>query len=485
MLRSPRMNRHCDERSWLKRRIPSWIFILSVSLLFNVSVAGAADWLVLISPHWEGIKNEFEREFKEQYLRETGRTVDLEWMDVGGTSEALRFLRSEFKSKPEGIGIDIFFGGGLEPYLALKQENLLESYMLPQELLEKIPPRLGGVPLYDPGYTWYGATLAGFGIVYNKVVLQLIKQPVIATWEGLASPAAFGWVGSSDPRKSGSVHMAYEIILQAYGWEKGWRIITGIGANVRNFTDAAPQVPKDVSIGEVAYGLAIDFYAWAQVNEAGADKIGFVMPENLTVINPDCIGILRGAPNRAIAEAFIRFVMSAAGQKLWLWGKGTQDGPQRFQLNRFSVLPSLYELSPQSSAVKLNPFSWHSDFVFDDKLASARWAIVDDLIGAMVIDPKELLGQAWRKASADGLTEPEWQRLAAMPVSAAEALELANTKWKDPALRNQKLNEWNQFARAKYQTGMKPPLIRPEWFSLFALALIVFGLVVYSRSRRG
>jgi hypothetical protein len=72
-----------------------------------------------------------------------------------------------------------------------------------------------------------------------------------------------------------------------------------------------------------------------------------------------------------------------------------------------------------------------------------------------------------------------------MPVSAAEALELANTEWKDPALRNQKLNEWNQFARAKYQTGMKPPLIRPEWFSLFALALIVFGLVVYSRSRRG
>jgi ABC-type Fe3+ transport system substrate-binding protein len=485
MVRSARINLHCDERSWPKRRIPSWIFILLVSLLSNVSVAGAADRLVLISPHWEGIKNEFEREFKAQYLRETDRTVELEWMDVGGTSEALRFLRSEFKNKPEGIGIDIFFGGGLEPYLALKRENLLVSYMLPQQLLEKIPPRLGGVPLYDPDYTWYSATLAGFGIVYNKVVLQLIKQPVIATWEGLASPAAFGWVGSSDPRKSGSVHMAYEIILQAYGWEKGWRIITGIGANVRNFTDAAPQVPKDVSIGEVAYGLAIDFYAWAQVNEAGADKIGFVMPENLTVINPDCIGILRGAPNRAVAEAFIRFVMSAAGQKLWLWAKGTPDGPQRFQLNRFSVLPSLYELSPQSTAVKLNPFSWHSDFVFDDKLASARWAIVDDLIGAMVIDPKELLGQAWRKASADGLTEPEWQRLAAMPVSAAEALELANTKWKDPAFRNQKLNEWNQFARAKYQTGIKPPLIRPEWLSLFALALIAFGLVVYSRSRRG
>ena len=485
MVRSARMNRKCEAHSWRGRYLPWWGLILALFLVFNVSVARGADRLVLLSPHWEGIKYEFERAFKEQYLRETGRTVDLEWIDAGGTSEAMRFLRSEFKNKPEGIGIDIFFGGGLEPYLALKHENRLESYVLPRELLEKIPARLGGVPLYDPDYAWYGTTLAGFGIVYNKVVLQLIKKPVITTWEGLASPAAFGWVGSSDPRKSGSVHMVYEIILQAYGWEKGWRIITGIGANVRNFTDAAPQVPKDVSIGEVAYGLAIDFFAWAQVNEAGADKIGFVMPENLTVINPDCIGILKGAPDRAVAEAFIRFVMSTAGQKLWLWAKGSPGGPQRFQLNRFSVLPSLYDVSPESTAVEINPFSWHSDFVFDDKLASARWAIVDDLIGAMVINPKDLLNHAWNAALKDGLMEGERQRLAAMPVSATEALEMAQTKWKDPAFRNQKLIEWAEFARVKYQTETKPPLIRPEWFSLSGLVFVIFGLVVYSRRRNG
>ena len=483
MIKFVLMDRHNNERSWPTTHKRLWILILFVSLLSNVANVNAADRLVLLSPHWEGIKNEFERAFKTQYLRESGRTVELEWMDVGGTSEAMRFLRSEFKNKPQGIGIDVFFGGGLEPYLVLKQENLLESYVLPKEVLEKIPPRLGGVSLYDPGHAWYGATLAGFGIVYNKVVLQLIKRPVITTWEGLALPAAFGWVGSSDPRKSGSVHMAYEIILQAYGWEKGWRIITGLGANVRNFTDSAGQVPKDVATGEVAYGLSIDFYAWAQINEAGADKVGFVMPENFTVINPDCIGILKGAPNRSVAEAFIRFVMSAAGQKLWLWAKGAPDGPQRFQLNRFSVLPSLYELSPQNTAVKLDPFSWHSDFVFDDKLASIRWSVVDDLIGAMVIDSKGLLNEAWRAASAHGLTEQEWERLAAMPVSAAEAFKIAQTQWKDPAFRNQKLIEWTQFARAKYQRRTNPPLIRPEYLSLFGIGVIAFGLFSYSRKR--
>jgi hypothetical protein len=85
----------------------------------------------------------------------------------------------------------------------------------------------------------------------------------------------------------------------------------------------------------------------------------------------------------------------------------------------------------------------------------------------------------------DGFTEQKQQRLAAMPISEAEALEFAKTKWKDPAFRNQKLNEWNAFARAKYQSGIKPSWMHSEWLSLIALLLIAFGLVVYSRSRKG
>jgi ABC-type Fe3+ transport system substrate-binding protein len=477
-------DRHCTG-SPVKARILPWLFIGTCWLIFTFPGVGCADKLVLLSPHWEGIRYEFEWAFKAQYHRETGRAVELDWMDVGGTSETLRFVQSEFKNKPAGIGIDVLFGGGLDPYTLLKTAKLLDRYTLPQPLLDKIPPQLGGVPLYDPDHTWYGATLAGFGIVYNKVVLNLIKLPLITTWEDLASPEVFGWVGSSDPRKSGSVHMVYEIILQAYGWEKGWRIITALGANVRNFTASASQTPKDVAIGEIAYGLAIDFYAWAQVDEAGADKIGFLMPANLTIINPDGIGILKGAPNRSVAESFVRFVMSETGQKLWLWTVGSAGGPHRFQLNRFSVLPSLYERSPQSTAVKLNPFAWQSGFVFDAKLSSERWAIVNDLIGALVIDQKELLSRAWRAAMAKGLTQHEWQRLTAMPVSEDEALELAKTKWRDPSFRNERLNQWVQFARSKYQHGTTPPAIRAEWVSLLGFALIALGMSVYTRKRKG
>ena len=209
------------------------------------------------------------------------------------------------------------------------------------------------------------------------------------------------------------------------------------------------------------------------------------MPHNLTIITPDCIGILKGAPNPDVAKAFIRFVMSEEGQMLWLLIEKAPGGPQRFQLNRFSVLPSLYALPPQNTAVKLNPFSWRSDFAFDPQLSAERWSVVNDLIGALVLDQKHLLTRAWKEALDKGaLSEQEWHRLAAMPVTADEALQMAKTKWQDAEFRNKKLNEWIHFARSKYLMGVTPPIIRTEWYSLIAFTILSIGLVGYGWKKR-
>jgi ABC-type Fe3+ transport system substrate-binding protein len=450
-----------------------------IGLLCGVPVSGQAEQLVVLSPHWEGIKYEFEHAFNVFYMAETGREVEIEWIDVGGTSEILRFIKSEFTNKPNGIGVDLLFGGGLDPFLVLKQAELLQGYSLPPALHSKLPPSLGGMPLHDPDMQWYGATLSGFGILYNKKVLARLHLPPVATWEDLAQPAVFTWVGSADPRKSGSVHMMYEIILQAYGWDKGWEMITSIGANVRYFTQTAAQTPKDTALGEVAYGLSIDFLAWAQINDAGAEQLGFVMPRQLTVLNPDGLAILKGAPNQAAAEAFMRFVLSTAGQKLWLLRQGVAGGPQRFQLNRFSILPGLYNtVAPGETAVQMNPFTWEAAFPFDAKLAAKRWTMVNDLIGTLIVDQKQALNRAWRAAMADGLDVEERRRLAALPVSEADALQLAVHTWRDPAWRNATLNAWAQFARRKYQEGLTLPGLRPEWFPLAVGGLAFGGLLV-------
>jgi hypothetical protein len=108
------------------------------------------------------------------------------------------------------------------------------------------------------------------------------------------------------------------------------------------------------------------------------------------------------------------------------------------------------------------------------------------LIGALVIDQKHLLTRAWKEALDSGrLNEQEWQRLAAMPISEDEALAMATTKWKDPEFRNQKLNEWIHFARSKYLMGVRPPIIRSEWYSLLAFAFLSLGLSVYGWKKKG
>jgi hypothetical protein len=60
---------------------------LAVFLACSLPAMGLADKLVLISPHWEGIRYEFERAFKARYQKETGRTVELDWIDGKNPAE--------------------------------------------------------------------------------------------------------------------------------------------------------------------------------------------------------------------------------------------------------------------------------------------------------------------------------------------------------------------------------------------------------------
>jgi ABC-type Fe3+ transport system substrate-binding protein len=426
-----------------------------------------ADQLVLMSPHSDEIQNEFDAAFQIYYKKKTGREVRLEWLDIGGgTSSIMRYIKSEFGRTPQGINIDLFFGGGMDPYMDLAERGLCQPYALPNEILTRLPAKIGGVPLYDPHYQWYGATLAGFGIVYNTRVLDILGFSPPKTWADLGDPKLFSWVGSGDPRKSGSVHMAYELILQAYGWDRGWEVITTMGANVRNFGASGSYAPKEVAVGEVAYGLSIDFYAWMQSEQVGEGYIGFIMPDNLTIVNPDGIAILKGAPNLETAQLFLEFVMSDAGQKLWFLQKGAPGGPVQSQLNRFTVLPDLYDQYQKEAAIKLNPFHWQSDLIYDAATGGGRWSIVNDLIGVLVIDSHEALQQTWQAAIKEGLSDEKRKQLSAMPITAAEAQELAKS-WRDPEIRNRVMADWTTFARAKYG-DYKPPLLTQivDWLTL-------------------
>ncbi|MCZ6680617.1 MAG: extracellular solute-binding protein [Candidatus Poribacteria bacterium] len=431
----------------------------AVAILMCVQAASARDKLVIISPHWEGIETEFERAFKAWYTSKTGREVIMDWIDQGGSSSDFRFIEAEFKRLPEGINIDLFFGGGIDNYLKLADKGLLHPYKLPEAQLKRIPKEIFGIPVYDAEYRWYGAALSTFGIMYNEELRGMLRLPEIKTWKDLTQPKLIGRVGAADPRESGSAHMMYEIILQGYGWEKGFELITQLGANVRGFSAGANTIPRDVASGQVIYGMAIDFYAFGQIAVIGEDKIKFIIPADAAVISPDSIAILKGAPNLDIAQKLLEFVLSDDGQKLWVLRDTDPEGPKwKGGLNRCSVIPALYdELGDR--CVVTNPFRMDLNPIdYDPAKGGIRWDIVGDLIGALVIEPHKDLVDAWKtvnKCKDPQKREAAIQVLSQVSITEEEALALAVDKWKRPDYRNQKLKEWGEFARQKFKQAKK------------------------------
>ncbi len=413
------------------------------------------DQLIIISPHPESIETEFGNNFEKWYEEQTGKPVKTDWRDVGGTSTNYRFIESEFERKPEGIGIDIFFGGGTDNYLRLAGRNLLTPYKLPQTQLDQIPQSYHGIPVYDSQYRWYGAALSSFGIMYNDQLRKIGNLPEAKKWEDLGSPALINQIGAADPRESGSAHMMYEIILQTHGWEKGFALLTKLGGNVKKFSAGSNVIPRDVGAGQVIYGLAIDFYAYSQIAALGPDTIKYVLPTDGTVVNPDSIAILKGAPNMSVAKLFVEFVLSEQAQKLWMLRDSDEEGPEwKGGLNRASVLPKLYdELGDR--CVVTNPFALElSPFPYNADKGGARWDIVNDLFGILIIDSHTDLVDAWKAIANSQDSEKRSEAIAElvkMPLTEDEAMNIAASDWNDQIYRNEKIKEWGQFAQQKYQ----------------------------------
>ncbi len=433
----------------------SVFFGIILCLLTLPMLSPAQDELIIISPHPEGIETEFGKNFEKWYEEQTGRTVKTDWRDVGGTSSNYRFIESEFKRVPDGIGIDIFFGGGTDNYLRLSNMGWLHAYKLPGTQLEQIAQSFHGIPLYDPEHQWYGAALSNFGIMYNEELRELLKLPKATAWQDLGNLELLGKIGAADPRESGSAHMIYEIILQTVGWKDGFALLTKIGGNVRGFSAGANAIPTDVVAGQVIYGLAIDFYAYGQIAVVGADKIKYVVPAEGTVVTADPIAILKGAPNLPVAQKFLEFVLSENAQKLWMLRDTDPEGPEwKGGLNRASVLPALYDKLGERCIVP-NPFAMEvSPFQYDSDKGSIRWDLVNELFGVLIINSHKDLVNAWKaieKCKDPAKREAAMAALTKMPITEEAAMELAKGAWKDSIVRNEKIKEWGQFAKEKFK----------------------------------
>lgn len=428
---------------------------------------GTADVLVVYSPHSPAIRNEFGRAFAERYLADTGRTVDVRWPDAGGSSDLLRQVQDKYAA---GIrDVDVVFGGGAI-HSQLAALGLLEPYRLPDDVLAELPETIAGEPLYDSEFRWYGAAVSSFGLIYNATMIADRGLPSVSQWSDMARPEFFGLVGAVDAAQSGSVRKAYDIILQAYGYEQGMRVLMLMGANARTIGRSSSDVPKDCGQGFIALGACIDFTAARQLAGPGGEQLGFVLPEKLTVTNTDPIGILRGAPHMDAAQRFVRFVMSRQGQMLWCLKQGAEGGPRDETLARKCVVRSIYaERRTDLAAGIEDPFAAPVNAFYDQAKENARIEILPAYLKAMMVTNKRLLTEAWDAVIAAGRPESLVAELTAPLVSEDEMLRLGAEVWAKPAdasmseadrqkeidrrnrLRSDTELSWNEGFRSRYK----------------------------------
>lgn len=355
--------------------------------------------------------------------------------DTPGQAARRTFLASDV-----GIGIDLFFGGGAYDFIQqARAGRLVDSGVLPSHpewfTPDSIPAEVSGEPYYDPEGRWIGNCLSSFGICYNVDSLERLGfRSVPASWLDLSDPRFFRQVALADPTKSGSAAKAFEMVIQqamretvekggapkeellAEGWVRGLQIIQGAAANARYFTDAAGKVPMDVSLGDAAIGMCIDFFGRFQSEavrlENGESRLQYFTPVGGSSVGVDPIGLLRGAPNREAAIAFIEFVLSLEGQKLWNFKVGAPGGPVRYALRRLPVRKELYapEYLEFRSDPEVQPYEEAKSFMYHEEWTAPVFGAMRFIIRVMCLDVHDELAEAW-KTLADADFPPEATRV--------------------------------------------------------------------------
>jgi len=333
--------------------------------------------------------------------------------------------RRAFLASDVGIGVDLFFGGGSFDFTAQAAAGrLVDSGVLTRRAEwfsdDIIPQSVSGEEFYDKQGRWIGVVLSSFGICYNTDVLKRLGVTESPTqWYDLTSPRFFKNVALADATKSGSAAKAYEMIIQqqmqlklakdlpevealALGWDAGLRIIQRVAANARYFTDSATIVPMDVSLGNAAVGMCIDFYGYRQAEAVTfgdePSRMVFVTPRGGSAVSVDPIGLLRGAPNRKIAEMFIDFTLSPEGQKLWNYKVGAPGGPVRYALRRLPIRKDFYvpETLEFRTDPDIEPYEDAKDFIYHAAWTSPLFKTIAFTIRVAFLDTHDELAAAWK-----------------------------------------------------------------------------------------
>jgi spermidine/putrescine-binding protein len=190
----------------------------------------------------------------------------------------------------------------------------------------------------------------------------------------------------ADPLRSKSHTRIYEIILQTYGWDRGWVTLTLMAANSL-IEGGSAEARDNVILGRVAVAITIDFYGYTAMKANPSTE--YVAPAGETIVNGDPIALLKTSRNPEAALAFIAWVLTE-GQKIWL----------REDINRLPANPSVFETPEGASRPDLRrayeSLAGARGIEFNDDRALAIERAMQIYFKATLVDMDSLLKEVWR-----------------------------------------------------------------------------------------
>ncbi len=293
--------------------------------------------------------------------------------------------------------LDVAWGGGPTAHNILADDGYLlpiEDEVVLQEA-SSIPDSVGGMPLkrFDAHgrLLWVATSMSSFGIIVNEPMLEEYSLPSPRLWEDLASPELAKLlpkpaVAFSRSTQSGSHTRIYQIILQKFGWDRGWVVLTGIAANGRPYGGSVEALSA-LEAGEVPIAIGIDFYGYtAQIERPG---VRYVVPYNESIVGGDPVSLLRTCQNREAALAFIRWILSVDGQKIWLDRR----------VNRLPVRTEVFDTPEGRERPDLKAAQemilGNVGIRFNETRARATYFATAYYFDAVLCDPHDALVSAW------------------------------------------------------------------------------------------
>ncbi len=245
--------------------------------------------LVIYASHPSEMVDHFTKDFGDKHgIKVT--TVK------AGTGELLNRIRAE-RGRPAG---DIMWGGFSDT--GSSAPDLFDVYR--SKNMANVEPKM-----VDPaGFnTPFGAST--MVIMYNKKLVAAEQAP--KTWADLAKPEWKGKVVHADPSKSSSSLGALTTWLQIYGkGDPAWKLVEDMTRN-QNIVLRSSLVFQQVGRGEYPLGVT---YEEGAFNYVLAGTAGIVYPSDGTLLQPEGMFVVKGAPNPKAARLFADYLLTIDAQ---------------------------------------------------------------------------------------------------------------------------------------------------------------------------